>query len=128
MKAWGVFTRRAFAAALLVTPLAAKKRRKKRGEANRDETLGLIAGTVFTSDGLSLPGARVEARLVDDAEAKPVKGLSDPRGEFALRVPATTDGRRYRVRGEADGFTGVEKTADVYTGQKTMINLLLGKP
>ena len=120
------FTRRALWAALLAAPLAAKKRKKK-DKGGQDSTLGLIAGTVFTSDGLSIPGARVWAQANDEPGAKPVAGVADHRGEFALRVPASTDGRPYHVRAEADGFDGAEKSADAYTGQKTMINLLLSR-
>lgn len=109
-----------------VSPLLAKKK-KKRKKGKGPEFLGLLAGTVFDSDGRSLPGARVTAVAEDDPSVE-VEVVTDGRGEFALRTPAFEDpskARTYTVRAERKGFETGEKKADAYYGQKTNLNLLL---
>lgn len=52
----------------------------------------VVAGTVFRENGFSLPGAAVtlavkEAPGVSTKKMKKLQSVSDPRGEFAFRVP-----------------------------------------
>jgi len=116
-------------AAILLTcsawPLLAAKK-KDQGKKKR-EPLGLISGTVFDSDGRSLPGAKVTARDAENPKVK-LEAISSPRGEFNLRAPADEDlaiGRAYTVHAEAKGFEPAEKTVEVYQAQRTNVNLLL---
>ena len=69
-----------------------KKERKKAGR--KGGPLGLLSGTVFHPGGLSLPGASVTAFATDGGKDK-WEGVTDARGEFALRLPATIDGIRF---------------------------------
>ena len=114
-------------AAILLTcsalPLAAAKKKDKK----KREPLGLISGTVFDSDGRSLPGAKVTARGVDNPKVK-IEAFASPRGEFNLRAPADEDlatGRNYTVHAVAKGFDPAEKTVEVYLSQRNNVNLLL---
>lgn len=84
------------------------------------ERRGLIAGTVFQSNGLSLPGASVSVvAAADDPDSRkprPWTAVSDARGEFAIRVPAGS--MRYNVSVEAEGFEPQEKQVQVEWDQR----------
>jgi hypothetical protein len=75
----------------------------------------VVAGTVFQDDGRLLPGA--EVILTPSPEdgsppgRKPLKGVSDARGEFAFRVPAMP--MRYTVIVKARGFRAQEKQVSI---------------
>lgn len=75
----------------------------------------VVAGTVFQEDGRLLPGA--EVILTPSPEdgsppgRKPLKGVSDARGEFAFRVPAMP--MRYTVIVKARGFRAQEKRVSI---------------
>jgi len=122
-------TRRTLLAGLWIgAPVWAKKKKKKKGgDSSQDQNLGLLSGTVFHSGGLSLPGATVTAVADDDPKTK-FEALTDRRGEFAFRAPAGVEpgtARKYTVQAEAKGFKPAQRSADVYLGQRTNINLLL---
>ena len=53
------------------------------------------------------------------------EGTTDGRGEFALRVPATTDGVTYRLQAEAKGMQPQERELTAYEGQRTSANFRL---
>jgi len=99
-----------------------KKEKKKAGR--KGGPLGLVSGTVFHPEGLSLPGATVTAYATDGGKDK-WEGMSDGRGEFALRVPATTEGVTYRVRAEAKGMGPQERELTAYEAQRTTANFRL---
>lgn len=103
--------------------LSAKEKKKKR---KQSETLGLLAGTVFHSGGMSYPGVLV-AVFAADAEKPEWKGLTDGRGEFAIRVPATAEGIKYRVVVETKGFKTLEHEMYAYEAQRSTQNFLLKK-
>ena len=72
-------------AGLLLGPgLAAPARAPKD---TKSEPYALLAGTVLTTEGFSLPGIPVSAKR--QGERKPKwRAVSDRRGEFAIRLPA----------------------------------------
>jgi len=78
-------------------------------------TYAVVAGTVFQEDGHLLPGA--EVILTPSPEdgsppgRKPLRGVSDARGEFAFRVPAMP--MRYTVTVKARGFRAQEKRVSI---------------
>ena len=118
-------TRRTWIATPLLT--AAAFAAKKKDKAAKAGPLGLISGTVFDSDGRSLPGAKVTVTAADDPKLK-LEAISSPRGEFNIRTPADESletGRQYVIRAEAKGFEPAEKTVEVYQAQRTNANLLL---
>ncbi len=99
-----------------------KKPKKKAGQ--KGGPLGLLSGTVFRPEGISLPGAKLTAFATDGGDEK-WEGVSDGRGEFALRVPATTEGVTYRVRAEAKGMAFMEREMTAYEAQRTTANFLM---
>jgi hypothetical protein len=99
-----------------------KKAKKKAG--GKGGPLGLLSGTVFHPGGLSLPGAKVTAYTTDGEKDK-WEGLTDGRGEFALRVPATAAGVAYLVRAEAKGMEPQERELTAYEAQRTTANFRL---
>jgi hypothetical protein len=90
------------------TPAAARKKDKQ-------QPFALIAGTVFRDSGLALPGAEVFVKPSPEGAPTPkiqsVKTISDPRGEFAIRVPAVP--MRYTVRVKAPGFREQSKPVSI---------------
>src|SRR5690348_1973438 len=57
------------------------------GEDRHEKPYALIFMTVWGPDSRPLYGVKIKVRLADQKKAK-WEGLSDHRGEFALRVPA----------------------------------------
>ena len=126
IRGFGTMTRRA--AILMVCsalPVVGAKKKDKRK--TKREPLGLISGTVFDSDGRSLPGAKVTATDTANPKVK-LETITNARGELNIRAPADEDlatGRSYLVAAEAKGFEPAEKTVEVYQSQRTNVNLLL---
>ena len=115
--------RRVLLALLSGAPLLAKKKDKKKSRRENQGPLGVISGTVFQPNGLSLPGAKVT--VIDPADEKRTwEGVTDGRGEFAIRVPAAGD-PKYRVVAEAKGLEPMEKEAYAYEAQRTNVNFLM---
>lgn len=105
-----------------VVPLLAKKK-KKQVKGREEGPLGVISGTVFQPNGLSLPGAKVT--VIDPADEKRTwDATTDGRGEFAIRVPAAGD-PKYQVVAEFKGLEPMEKEAYAYEAQRTNINFLM---
>jgi len=80
----------------------------------------VVAGSVFDSNGRSLPGAKVEVVSESDSKRKR-QALTDRRGEFAVRVPPG----RYAVSVSARGFQAQEKAVQVEEGEKSAMSFLL---
>jgi hypothetical protein len=91
----------------------------------------LVAGTVFRENGFSLAGATVTLIAKntgndtgkDAAKRKPLKSISDARGEFAFHVspaPGT-----YVVKATMKGFQPVEKEASVGGEERVDVTLIL---
>lgn len=78
-------------------------------EKNKDDSHALLMGSVFTADGLSLPGIRVSVKRKDDKKPR-WRAVSDRRGEFALRLPAGTE--TYEVTTESKAFESQTKTVE----------------
>jgi hypothetical protein len=88
----------------------------------------VLGGTVFRESGYALPGADV--MIVPDPQPGqvPVKiqyprAISDNRGEFAFRVPATA--MRYTVSAKAKGFDARQKSADIEGEVRIDVTLVL---
>jgi hypothetical protein len=87
----------------------------------------LIAGTVFTDTGLALRGASVQ--LIPGPQesrknkTRKMEAVSDSRGEFAFRVPATAG--RYTVKVRRDGFEPQEKTVNVTGDERIDVSFQL---
>jgi len=89
----------------------------------KTEPYALIAGTVFRESGLSLSGAEVRVTLLPDGQekrkskkAKPIRVVSDARGEFAIRVPARPV--RYTVSVKASGHLAQEKQVSIQGNER----------
>ena len=111
---------------LLLLPAGAHADKKK--EKSPPRPYAVLGGTVFRESGYSLAGADVA--IVPDPQPgqTPVKiqnpkAVSDNRGEFAFRVPATA--MRYVVSAKAKGFESRQKTADVEGEVRIDVTLIL---
>ncbi|HLL71176.1 MAG TPA: carboxypeptidase-like regulatory domain-containing protein [Pyrinomonadaceae bacterium] len=76
-------------------------------------SLVFVKGSVFTEEGRSLRGARVElARVESDGRVKKIDGrVSNESGSFSFRLPVET--ARYRVTAKMDGMTAASKDVEV---------------
>jgi hypothetical protein len=119
--------RRDLLAFLLVPGLFGKDKDKKKRNSSKDEHLGLISGSVFQSNGLSLPGASITVTSAADPKLR-FKTASNWRGEFSVRAPAgptPAEEHQYSILVKAKGFQIGEKTVGVYEAQRTAVNIIL---
>jgi Carboxypeptidase regulatory-like domain len=87
---------------------------QKPGSASRHSNDFLVRGTVFTEQGLAMPGA--ELRIRRNAEKKfRWQALSNSRGDFAVRVKMGTD---YEVLVRAKGYQDLTLPVDAKTGER----------
>jgi hypothetical protein len=89
----------------------------------------LIYVTVFTDQGLALPGATARVRRTAEKKWR-WDSVSDVRGEFAIRVP---EGDQYTMIVEAKGFQSVTRVIDGTEGNRDDLRVLMtplpkGKP
>jgi hypothetical protein len=89
----------------------------------KTEPGAVVAGTVFRDPGFSLPGATVTLIPKTDSKAKKQQAVSDARGEFAFRVPATP--ADYIVKASLKGFHPQVKEATVGAEGRTDVTLTL---
>lgn len=102
--------------------IALAKDKKKEGK--KHGSLGILAGTVFHPSGLSLPGAKITVyEMAGDKAIE--KTVTDGRGEFAIRVPASIEGIQYRLMAEAKGLASLEREVYAYDSQRTTTNFRL---
>jgi len=87
----------------------------------------MIAGTVFRESGLSLAGAEVSVAPASEqkgnSRVRPVKVVSDARGEFVVRLPAGP--ARYRVAVSARGYQPVEQTVEISGEERVDLSIIL---
>ena len=102
-------------AAVLCGVGSAKKKRAATAHA-------LVAGTVFHASGRSLRGAKVTV-FNETRPKKKLRGVTDIRGEFAIRVPSGE--ARYVVQAAAKGFESAEKKVQTYGMEKVNVNFML---
>ncbi|MGB7925773.1 MAG: carboxypeptidase-like regulatory domain-containing protein [Pyrinomonadaceae bacterium] len=76
-------------------------------------SIAFLRGSVFTPEGRSVRGARVElARLEADGTPKKIDGrLTSESGEFVFRL--TPDAAKYRLTVKADGAEPATKDVDI---------------
>jgi hypothetical protein len=79
----------------------------------------LIYVTVFTDQGLSLPGATVRVRRTSEKKWR-WDSVSDVRGEFAIRVP---EGDQYEMVIQAKGFQPMTREIDAREGNRDDLRL-----
>ena len=89
----------------------------------------LIKGTVFTSDGRPVPGAKiaiVRADLEPKQQKKSLKhAISDRLGEFAFRMDVGP--AKFHLTAEAQGFAKQEKDIEVAGDERADISVVLKK-
>lgn len=79
-------------------------------EREKEKPYVLLRGTVFTADGLALPGVLLTIKVKDSRKAK-WRAVSDRRGEFAVRLPV---GRQtYEVSTQSKQHENQTKTVDI---------------
>jgi Carboxypeptidase regulatory-like domain len=74
----------------------------------------LVRGTVFTLEGLALPGAELRIRRTTEKKAK-WETMTNSRGNFALRVKMGSD---YEVSVRAKGYREQSIAVDAKTGER----------
>jgi len=74
----------------------------------------LVRGTVFTPEGLALPGAELRIRRTSEKKFK-WQDAANSRGEFAIRVKI---GANYEVVVRAKGYQEQSQTIDAATGER----------
>lgn len=112
--------------ALLLAPVCFAADKKPKPKPMRS----VIAGTVFRDPGFAVPGAEIELIEIrsDGKKVKPLKTVTDGRGEFAFTVPPVE--AKYRVKASAKGLQPEEKETssspgvrmDVYFSLKPATN------
>ncbi len=95
---------------------------KKKKAPEQASPQALISGTVFEQSGRSLPGAKVAIVSESNPKTK-LGGVTNQRGEFAVRVPAGQS--RYLVTASAKGFDSQQATVEVFDSEKVIKNFLL---
>jgi hypothetical protein len=76
-------------------------------------SIAFLSGSVFSPDGRSVPGAKVElARILEDGSTKKIDGrLTTETGSFKFRL--SPDAAKYRVSVKTDGAEPVTKDVDI---------------
>jgi hypothetical protein len=74
----------------------------------------LVRGTVFTPEGLALPGAELRIRRVAEKKFR-WQAVSNSRGDFAVRVKMGAD---YEVMVRAKGYQEQSLPVDAKTGDR----------
>jgi carboxypeptidase family protein len=76
-------------------------------------SIAFLSGSVFSPDGRSVSGAKVElARILDDGTTKKIDGrLTTETGSFKFRL--SPDAAKYRVSVKAEGAEPVTKDVDI---------------
>jgi len=72
----------------------------------------LVRGTVFTPEGLALPGAELRIRRTEEKKSR-WQAVSNSRGDFAVRVQMGAD---YEVTVRAKGYQEQSVPVDAKTG------------
>jgi hypothetical protein len=114
---------------LLVISLVAAGWQCAAGNKKPAEEYSVVGGTVFRDPGFAVRGAEIS--LQPDPETpeqravkvKPMKVLSDARGEFAFRVPPVA--MRYKVAVTCKGYQGQDKVVSINGGERTDATFLL---
>jgi hypothetical protein len=74
----------------------------------------LVRGTVFTQEGLALPGAELRIRRTSEKKFR-WETMANSRGDFAVRVKMGSD---YEVIVRAKGFADQTQPVDAKTGDR----------
>ncbi len=95
---------------------------------DKNAAYAIVEGTVFHEPGLALPDAKVVLQLRDQAKSKKQEAVTNYRGEFQFRVPATA--AVYVVKATMKGFHPDQKDAAIAGGaaagqERVTINLVL---
>jgi hypothetical protein len=98
----------------LSTPSAESSSQEKSGSASRHSDDFLVRGTVFTEEGLALPGAELRIRRASEKRFR-WDSVSNSRGNFAVRVKMGAD---YEVVVRAKGFQEQSLPVDAKSGER----------
>jgi hypothetical protein len=89
-------------------------------------SLAFISGSVFSEDGRSVPGVRVDLERVAGENVRKVDSrVTGETGEFVFRLPP--DAARYRVILKADGSEPASKDVDVEMAARYRVALAYKK-
>lgn len=121
---WSIFPRAVLACALALAgtlyaqePQSAPSGESSSKQAQKETRHGddfLIRGTVFTPEGLALPGAELRIRRASEKKFQ-WNDASNSRGDFAIRVKMGAD---YEVVVRAKGYRDESRVVDAKTGER----------
>lgn len=108
---------------------AGKETHVKTVEMVKEQLYSLIKGSVFTEEGLSLPGAKVMIERLDD-NGKPLKEgreqkIANSAGSFAFRLSYAS--ARYRITASLKGFKDDSKEIAIEKGASRSIAFRLSR-
>jgi Carboxypeptidase regulatory-like domain len=95
-------------------PSAESSSQQKPGAASHHSNDFLVRGTVFTQEGLALPGAELRIRRGSEKKFR-WETVSNSRGNFAVRVKMGTD---YEVVVRAKGFQEQSLPVNAKSGER----------
>jgi len=82
---------------------------------DKEASHALLVGSVFTAEGLSLPGVKVSIKRKDDKKPR-WRAVSDNRGEFAVRLPIGQE--TYEITTDDKKFEAQTKTVQVHGAER----------
>lgn len=100
----------------LPLPVFAKKKKERDPQA-------VVGGTIFRNTGHALRGAEIVVTYSESGKKGEWKGLSDARGEFAVRIPAGA--ASYTVSVKADGFRTQQKSVTFSADERIDLSFLM---
>ncbi len=100
----------------LALPAFAKKKKQQEPQA-------VVAGTVFRNTGHALRGAEIVVTSSEGGKKGEWKGLSDTRGEFAMRIPAGAPS--YTVSVKAEGFAIQKKSVTLSADDRVDLSFVM---
>lgn len=76
-------------------------------------SIAFIRGSVFTDDGRSVPGAKIElARILEDGSTKKIDGrVTNETGSFVFRL--TPESARYRITAKVNNAEPISKDVEI---------------
>jgi hypothetical protein len=104
-------------AAILATLLAGNVLVAQKG------AYAVVAGSVFRESGFSLPGATVTLMAKGGGKGRPLKSVTDARGEFAFRIPPAAGA--YLVTASMKGFKPAQTEAAIGGEERVDVTLVL---
>jgi hypothetical protein len=111
-------------AVCFTSPALAEKKNRQKEDGRESSPYALVAGTIYRPPGFALGGANVTITTEPPVKgSKPIKVVTDSRGEFAVRLP--TSPSKYRVDIIKEGFKAEQRTVSVQGEERLDLSIVL---